>query len=87
MKKFYFLKSVRSKYRDRLRALANQKFDDGTEVDQTFNVASDREIRSSYPTGTIYGTASLVSSGGYYTSGDLFDMGLRADEYKSETHN
>lgn len=86
MEQYYFLKSVMSKDRNRLRALASQKFPDGSEVDQTYNIASDRVIRSNYPIGTIFGTTSLVSSGGYYTSGDLFVMGIRPDEYKSEAH-
>lgn len=84
--KYYFLKSVMSKSRNRLRPLSGQKFPTGEDVDPSFNVSSDREIRSAYPIGTIFGTDFLTESGGYYTAGTLKVLGIRADEYREESH-
>lgn len=86
MEKFYFLKSVMSKDRNRLRALSGQTFPTGEKVDSSFNISSDREMRSEYPIGTVFGTSQLIESGGYYTSGELKVLGIREDEYKNSTH-
>lgn len=84
--KYFFLKSVMSKSRNRLRPLSGQKFTTGEDVNPSFNVSSDREIRSAYPIGTIFGADFLTNSGGYYSTGQLKVLGIRDDEYKEESH-
>lgn len=59
MAKFYFCKTVSEGTRNRLRALPKQTFPDGTPVDTTLNVQSDKVIRSQYPIGTVFGTDTL----------------------------
>lgn len=59
MAKFYFCKTVSEGTRNRLRALPKQTFPDGSPVDTTLNIQSDKVIRSQYPIGTVFGTESL----------------------------
>ena len=82
---FYFFKTMADKGRNRLRPLAHQEID-GVAVDQTLNVQSDKTIRSMYPLGTTFGSDSLVLESGYYSTGRIFPLGLRDDEYKSPDH-
>lgn len=85
MAEFYFFKTMADKGRNRLRPLAGQMLD-GSKVDQTLNVQSDKIIRTMYPIGTVFGSDSLTLCSGYYQSGSIFPLGLRDDEYKLPAH-
>ena len=85
MTTYYFFKTMADKGRNRLRPLAGQ-FLDGSKVDQTLNVQSDKVIRTQYPIGTVFGSDYLALSSGYYQAGSIFPLGLRDDEYKSPAH-
>lgn len=85
MASYYFFKTMADKGRNRLRPLAGQTLD-GAKVDQTFNVQSDKTIRTMYPIGTTFGSDSLTLCSGYYQSGNIFPLGLRDDEYKRPDH-
>ena len=86
MAKFYFFKTVSEKGRNRLRALAGQFFPDGTPVEQHLNISADRDIRAQYPLGTTYGTDKLEINAGYYDAGQIYPLGLRADQYLVKEH-
>lgn len=86
MADFYFFKTMADKGRNRLRPLAGQTLDDGSVVDQTLNVQSDKTIRTMYPIGTVFGSANLTLCSGYYQSGNIFPLGLRDDEYRLPAH-
>lgn len=81
----YFFKTINERGRNRLRALAGQELG-GEAVDQTFNVQSDKTLRTVYPLGTVFGSYELSKRAGYYEAGAIFPMGLRDDEYLDETH-
>lgn len=85
MAEFYFFKTMADKGRNRLRPLAGQMLD-GSKVDQTLNVQSDKTIRTMYPIGTVFGSDSLTLCSGYYQSGNIFPLGLRDDEYSRPEH-
>lgn len=85
MADFYFFKTMADKSRNRLRPLSGQ-FLDGVPVDITLNVQSDTVLRTTYPLGTIFGSPELKLNSGYYTSGDIFPVSLRDDEYKELSH-
>lgn len=82
---YYFFKTMADKGRNRLRPLAGQTLD-GSKVDQTLNVQSDKTIRTMYPIGTVFGSDTLVMCSGYYQAGTIFPLGIRDDEYKAEGH-
>ena len=82
---YYFFKTMADKGRNRLRPLAGQTLD-GTKVDQTLNVQSDKAIRTQYPIGTVFGSDSLTLCSGYYQAGAIFPLGLRDDEYRNPAH-
>lgn len=82
---YYFFKTMADKGRNRLRPLAGQLLD-GSKVDQTLNVQSDKTIRTLYPIGTIFGSDSLVLCAGYYQTGNICPLGIRDDEYKHPGH-
>ena len=87
MAEFYFFKTLSDKSRTRLRALSGQKFPDGTPVDGSLNVQSDRLIRTRYPLGTTFGGVGLEVRSGYYeTSSQIYPIGLRDDEYLESSH-
>ena len=86
MTKYYFFKTMAEKGRNRLRPLAKQTFESGAEVNQTYNVQSDKAIRSMYPLGTVFGSGSLEERTSYYEAGDIYPLGLRDDEYRIDTH-
>lgn len=84
---YYFFKTINEKGRNRLRALSGQSFEDGSPVNPTYNVQSDRDIRSEYPIGTTFISTSLNPGGsGFYTAGKLNPIGLMESEYKNPTH-
>ena len=83
---FYFFKTMHDKGRNRLRALTGQSFPDGTAVDPTLNVQSDKTLRTIYPLGTVFVSAKLAPASGYYEAGQIFPIGLRDDEYKESSH-
>lgn len=83
---FYFFKTMHDKGRNRLRALTGQHFADGTAVDPTLNVQSDKILRTTYPLGTVFVSNKLVPASGYYEAGQIYPIGLRDDEYKSPAH-
>lgn len=85
MADFYFFKTMADKGRNRLRPLAGQTLD-GSVVDQTLNVQSDKTIRTMYPIGTVFGSDHLTLCSGYYQSGNIFPLGLRDDEYRIPAH-
>lgn len=85
MASYYFFKTMADKGRNRLRPLAGQMLD-GSKVDQTLNVQSDKTIRTMYPIGTTFGSDSLTLCSGYYQSGNIFPLGIRDDEYKRPEH-
>lgn len=82
---FYFFRTLSEKGRNRLRPLPGQTLD-GSKVDQSFNVQSDKTMRSMYPLGTTFGSDDLKLCSGYYDTGKIYPMGLRDDEYKMEDH-
>lgn len=84
--KHYFFKTMTDKGRNRLRPLSGQTLEDGTKVDQSLNVQSDKVIRTMYPLGTVFGSDSLTLLSGYYNAGVIFPLGLRDDEYKMDAH-
>lgn len=86
MKKFYFFKTMVDKGRNRLRPLSGQKFLDGSEIDPTLNVQSDKSLRTVYPLGTIFGSDSLKLCSGYYEAGAIFPLGLRDEKYRDASH-
>lgn len=86
MTKFYFFKTMADKGRNRLRPLTGQKFEDGSTVDPTLNVQSDKVIRTMYPLGTVFCSDFLVTRPSYYEAGKIYPMGLRDDEYKMDEH-
>lgn len=83
MAKFYFLKTVSEGTRNRLRALPKQSFPDGTSVDTTLNVQSDKVIRSQYPIGTVFGTESLEldtsRTAPFLVAGNIFPVSPEED--------
>lgn len=83
---FYFFKTMSDRGRNRLRALAGQRLDSGESIDQTFNVQSDKYLRTLYPLGTVFGSDYLVERSGYYEAGQIKPLGLRDDEYRSPDH-
>lgn len=85
MADFYFFKTMADKGRNRLRPLSGQTLD-GSKVDPTFNVQSDKTMRSMYPLGTVFGSSDLKLASGFYDTGKIYPLGLRDDEYKSEDH-
>ena len=85
MADFYFFKTMADKGRNRLRPLAGQTLD-GSVVDQTLNVQSDKIIRTMYPIGTVFGSDHLTLCSGYYQAGNIFPLGLRDDEYRIPAH-
>lgn len=85
MADYYFFKTMADKGRNRLRPLAGQMLD-GSKVDQTLNVQSDKTIRTMYPIGTVFGSDSLMMCSGYYQSGSIYPLGLRDDEFKRPEH-
>ena len=88
--KYYFVKTLEDKGRPRVRALSGQTFEDGTPVDTTLNVRADREIRTHYPMGTVYGVKSLSMSAGFLDvelDGDSRPMWpLNVRSYKLDSH-
>ena len=83
---YYFFKTLVDKGRNRLRALSGQTLEDGTTVDSTLNVQSDKTIRTIYPLGTMFVSNRLVQASGYYEAGQIYPVGLRDDEYKDAAH-
>jgi len=83
---FYFFKTMHDKGRNRLRALTGQKLEDGTPVDSTLNVQSDKTLRTLYPLGTVFVSTKLAPASGYYEAGQIYPVGLRDDEYKDSAH-
>lgn len=87
MEEFYFFKTVIDKGRNRLRPLAGQTFfGDGSKVDPTFNVQSDKTIRVMYPVGTVFCSPILIKQAEYYQAGNLYPVGLRDEDYKISEH-
>lgn len=84
--KYYFVKTLMDKGRTRVRALSNQKYDDGTPVDTTVNVKVDRDIRTEYPVGTIYAVTSLLPKAGYLDVEDNKMYPLNVPSYKDDSH-
>lgn len=88
--KYYFVKTLEDKGRPRVRALSGQTFEDGTPIDTTLNVRADREIRTHYPMGTVYGVKSLSMSAGFLDvelDGDSRPMWpLNVRSYKLDSH-
>lgn len=82
---YYFFKTVVDKGRNRLRPLAGQRLPDGRVVDQTYNVQSDKTIRSEYPIGTTFGSDSLIENAGFYTAGQIYPLGLSDSDYRTES--
>lgn len=82
---YYFFKTVVDKGRNRLRPLAGQRLPDGRVVDQTYNVQSDKTIRSEYPIGTTFGSDSLTESAGFYTAGQIYPLGIAESDYRKES--
>lgn len=83
---YYFFRSVIEKGRNRLRPLSNQSFADGTAINVTFNVQSDKKIRADYPIGTIFGSNHLEPSGIFYTAGILYPLGLNDEDLVEASH-
>ena len=86
MSKYYFMKTMPDKGRNRLRALANQTLADGGKIDQTLNVQADRSLREMYPLGTVFCTDSLKLAAGFLEAGQIYPIGLRSEEYVAEGH-
>ena len=84
--KYYFFKTCFVKSRERLRALPNQTFEEGSAVNPALNVSADKSIRSAYPLGTVFGSDSLTWSSGFYIAGDIKVMGIRKEDLKSPSH-
>lgn len=84
--KHYFFKTMAERGRNRLRPLAGQLLDDGEAVNQSWNVQSDKVIRSMYPIGTTFGSDTLYKRDSFYESGNIYPLGIRDDEYRSDRH-
>lgn len=84
--KYYFVKTLVDRGRTRVRALSNQTYEDGSAVDTTVNVKVDRNIRSEYPVGTIYGVTSLIPKAGYLDVEDNKMYPLNVPSYKNDAH-
>lgn len=84
--KYYFLKTLSDKGRNRLRPLSGQNFEDGLSIDPTLNCQSDKTIRTMYPLGTVYATDSLTISSGYYVAGRIFPVSVPAGEIMDSSH-
>ena len=82
---YYFFRTMADKGRNRLRPLKNQILD-GSPVDPTLNVSSDKTIRAAYPLGTVFGSDRLSLCAGYYETGRLYPMGLKDSEYVNPDH-
>lgn len=59
MGKYYFLKTYKVGGTNKLRALPEQTFPDGTPVPTAMNIQADAKIRSRCPIGTVFCTPSL----------------------------
>lgn len=87
MASYYFFKTVAERGRNRLRALAGQKFHStSVEVSTTLNVQSDKTIRVMYPIGTVFCSSSLSERTGYYEAGSIFPVGIAPSEYRDPAH-
>ena len=84
--KHYFFKTMAERGRNRLRPLVGQSFPDGEKIDQTWNVQSDKTIRSMYPIGTTFGSDILYKKSSFYEAGNIYPLGIRDDEYRSDAH-
>lgn len=85
MKKFFFMRTVADKGRNRLRLLSGQYLD-SLPLDPTWNVQSDRALRVVYPIGTTFGTSSLKKASGFYVAGNIYPLGLRSTDYRDSSH-
>lgn len=73
MSKCYFFITVVERSRNRLKPLPNQFIGDKP-VDTSYNVQSDKELRSSYPIGTIFGAYNLIEAKNYYVASQIFPI-------------
>lgn len=85
MEKFFFMRTVADKGRNRLRLLSGQYLD-SLPLDPTWNVQSDRALRVVYPIGTTFGTSSLKKASGFYVAGNIYPLGLRSTDYRDSSH-
>lgn len=59
MSRYYFLKTIAEGSSNRLRALPNQTFNDGSAVPTDLNIQADSRIRARCPIGTVFATERL----------------------------
>lgn len=59
---------------------------DGTTIDSTLNVQSDKEVRLAYPTATVFGSKDIYVRAGFYEATQIYPVGLSEGEYISEAH-
>lgn len=83
---YYFFKTMHERGRNRLRALTGQHLPDGSEIDPTLNVQSDKSLRLAYPLGTIFGSNSCSIRSGFYEAGQIYPLNLKSEDYKERTH-
>ena len=84
--KYYFFKTHSEKGRNRLRPLTGQVFDDGIKIDTTMNINANKTIRTMYPLGTIFGSATLMDTTTHYTAGEIFPMLHNTEDYVQTDH-
>lgn len=82
----YFFKTVTERGRNRLRPLSGQFMPDGSPIDPTLNVQSDKEVRVAYPIATVFGSESIFPRAGFYEASQIYPVGLSEGEYISESH-
>lgn len=82
----YFFKTMVDKGRNRLRPMSGQVFPDGTKVDSTLNVSSDKTIRSLYPIGTVFCSEELSVKSGFLEAGNIYPIGIKPSEYIAPNH-
>jgi MoxR-like ATPase len=69
METYFFTKTVAERGRIRLRPIPGQKVG-GVDVITSMNVQADRDIRTKYPLGTIYGSKMVENLGSFYNVPD-----------------
>ena len=69
MSKYYFFKTIKKDKAIKVVALPNQTLSDGTMTDEKLNVQCSREVRDSFPLGSIFvGDELKLSKKSYYTT-------------------
>lgn len=90
MSKFYFFQTVAVGSRNKLRPLPKQTFESGDAIFTDLNTQADAEMRSAYPIGTVFGTASLETRTGgstpFYAAGPIYPVSVSDAQLRDVRH-